>query len=58
VEYVFAYKGAEPTTLTLGATVASNVITLRYETETYTVIYRDGANGEVFGDESHGMLKE
>ena len=27
------------------------------ETKTYTVIYKDGADSKVFGDESHGNLK-
>ncbi|MCI8949897.1 MAG: doubled motif LPXTG anchor domain-containing protein [Lachnospiraceae bacterium] len=59
----FQYKGSTPEILTLTETAVNNIITLRYEYEireekTYSVIYRDGADGDVFGDEEHGNLKE
>ena len=55
--YGFNFSDSNPEPLVLVKEPESNVITLKYVyAKTYTVIYRDGADGEFFGDESHGGL--
>ncbi len=55
--YGFTFSDSNPEPLVLVKEPESNVITLKYVyAKTYTVIYRDGADGEFFGDESHGGL--
>ena len=56
-EKTFTYEGSNPDVLTL-AEDKENVITLTYAYErSYTVIYRDGADGSVFAEEKHESLK-
>ncbi len=56
VKHEFTYASSNPESITLEADQLLS-ITLRYEINTYSVVYKDGADSKVFGDETHGELK-
>ena len=47
----FIYDSCSPESITIGTDSAQNVITLYYTRNSYTVTFKDGANGAVFVDE-------
>lgn len=48
----FIYDSCSPESITIGTDSAQNVITLYYTRDSYTVTFKDGANGAVFEDET------
>lgn len=48
----FIYDSCSPESITIGTDSAQNVITLYYTRNSYTVTFKDGANGAVFEDET------
>lgn len=55
---MFTYSGIDREAMVLDEDPAKNVATLRYDADLYCVRYTDGADGRIFGDETHGSLWE